>query len=140
MSVFKLHLGSEDRLDLKIGPALGAWDCDQFAHEIRDGVESVLGISFDPKRNERTARGGYIFWFSDSQISASLFVQDAGEGFPLDKVPVDLEVRSEFYGPEDWQLAEFVYNGLDALGKYLLIAMTHRGTLITANFDVGDSL
>ncbi|MFE1459507.1 hypothetical protein ACFW6M_00230 [Streptomyces nigra] len=37
-----------------------------------------------------------------------------------------------------WEIAEKLYDGLNALDTYLLIALDQFGMPVAANFDIGD--
>ncbi|MER7049846.1 hypothetical protein [Streptomyces jumonjinensis] len=138
MSRFKPFAGFQKEFEIKIGPAIAAWNREEFAVEIREEVERILDFSFDPKETTRTDDGGYYFWYTDDRFEATLIVDDPDNEFPFDRIPVDLDVRSNLDEVPDWELVESLYDRLDALGKYYLLAMSHNSALIASNYDVGD--
>ncbi|MFF7858388.1 hypothetical protein [Streptomyces sp. NPDC007904] len=109
-----------------------------FAGELRADVERVLGIAFEVTDDGRDPAGGYRFRFENDDLSVHVFVDDPEEGWPLDKVPAYAVPISRSEQVATWELAEKLYDGLDALGAYLLIAFEKGGTPVAANFDVGD--
>jgi hypothetical protein len=130
--------GYKADFDVRVGPARSAWDCRVFAGELRADVERVLGIAFEVTDDGRDPAGGYRFRFENDDLSVHVFVDDPEEGWPLDKVPAYAVPISRSEQVATWELAEKLYDGLDALGAYLLIAFEKGGTPVAANFDVGD--
>lgn len=49
-----------------------------------------------------------------------------------------LTVISRSDSQETWKLANSLYEGLSALGTYLLIVFEEYGMPIAANFEIGD--
>ncbi|KMS77544.1 hypothetical protein ACH49_20090 [Streptomyces leeuwenhoekii] len=97
-----------------------------------------MGITFDTTDDGRDPSGGYRFWFEDEELSFHLIVDDPEEGWPLDKVPAYAIPISRSERVATWELAEKLYDGLDSLRTYLLIAFERGGMPIAANFDIGD--
>jgi hypothetical protein len=123
---------------VRVGPARAAWDCAAFAGQLRSDVERVMGISFDPIDDGRDPSGGFRFWFENEDLSFHLIVDDPEEGPPLDRVPAYAVPVSRSAEVATWELAEKLYDGLDSLGTYLLIAIEQHGEPVAANFDAGD--
>lgn len=130
--------GFKADFDVRVGPARSAWDCPVFARELRADVERVMGITFDTVGDGRDASGGYRFWFENDELSFHLIVDDPEEGWPLDRVPAYAVPVSRSERVATWELAERLYDGLDDLGTYLLIAFERDGMPVAANFDIGD--
>ncbi|MGX1477580.1 UNVERIFIED_CONTAM: hypothetical protein RKD50_006388 [Streptomyces canus] len=123
---------------MRVGPANAAWDCEAFARGLRADVERVMGIRFDIAGNGRDPSGGFRFWFENEDLSLHLIVDDPEKGRPLDRVPAYAVPVSRSAEVATWELAEKLYDGLDSLGTYLLIAIEQHGEPIAANFDTGD--
>ena len=130
--------GYKADIDIRVGPAHSAWNCRAFAAKLRADVECVLGISFPVTDDGRDPAGGYRFWFENDDMSVHVIVDDPEEGWPLDKVPAAALPISRSEQVATWELAEKLYDGLNALDTYLLIALDQFGMPIAANFDVGD--
>ncbi|MEW1548953.1 hypothetical protein [Streptomyces tsukubensis] len=139
MSRFSHFAKFRNDFDLHVGPALTAWDRDAFAEEIRAAVEGILEISFPPKGITRSRSDGYHFWFADDRFEVNLYVDDTDIGFPYDRVPALLEVRSNLEEVETWELSESLYDRLDALGRYRLLAVAKDSSYIASNYPVGDT-
>lgn len=129
--------GFKADFDVRVGPAHSVWDCPVFARELRADVQRVMGITFDAADDGRDPTGGYRFWFEDDELSFHLIVDDP-EGGWLDKVPAYAVPVSRSEQVATWELAEKLYDGLDGLGTYLLIAFESHGEPVAANFDIGD--
>lgn len=139
MGRFEAHgTGFKADFDVRVGPARAAWDCAAFARQLRSDVERVMGIRFDPTDDGRDPSGGFRFWFENEDLSLHLIVDDPEEGRPLDRVPADAIPVSRSEQVATWELAEKLYDGLDALGTYLLVALEKAGEAVAANFDLGD--
>ncbi|WP_338903067.1 hypothetical protein [Streptomyces nigra] len=67
-----------------------------------------------------------------------VIVDDPEEGWPLDKVPAAALPISRSEQVATWELAEMLYDGLNALDTYLLIASDQFGMPVAANFGIGD--
>jgi hypothetical protein len=130
--------GFKADFDVRVGPARAAWDCAAFARQLRSDVERVMGIRFDSADDGRDPSGGFRFWFENEDLSFHLIVDDPEEGPPLDKVPAYAIAVSRSEQVATWELAEKLYDGLDALGTYLLVALEKAGEPVAANFDLGD--
>jgi hypothetical protein len=131
--------GFKADINIRVGPARTAWDCRVFAGELRADVERVMGISFGVTDDGRDPTGGYRFWFGDDGLSVHVFVDDdPEEGWPLDTVLAYATPISRSEQVATWELAEKLYDGLDTLGTYRLIAFEKGGMPIAANFDIGD--
>jgi hypothetical protein len=129
--------GFKADFDIRVGPARSAWDCRVFAGELRADVERVLGNAFEVTDDGRDPRG-YRFWFADDDLSVPVFVDDPEEGWPWTRSP-PMPCRSP--GPSRWRPGNSprkLYDGLAALGTYLLIALEEGGMPVAANFDIGD--
>ncbi|MEV8092641.1 hypothetical protein [Streptomyces nigra] len=139
MGKFEEHgTGYKADIDIRVGSAHSAWNCRAFAATLRADVERVLGICFPVTDDGRDPTGGYRFWFENDEMSVHVIVDDPEEGWPLDKVPATALPISRSEQVATWELAEKLYEGLAALGGYLLIAFDPGGMPITANFDMGD--
>ncbi|MGW4000822.1 hypothetical protein [Streptomyces nigra] len=130
--------GYKADIDIRVGPAYPAWNCRAFAATLRADVERVLGISFPVTDDGRDPTGGYRFWFENDEMSVHVIVDDPEEGWPLDKVPAAALPISRSEQVATWELAEKLYDGLNALDTYLLIALDQFGMPVAANFDIGD--
>ncbi|TWD17413.1 hypothetical protein FB570_11126 [Streptomyces sp. T12] len=101
-------------------------------------MERVLGISFSVTDEGRDPTGGYRFWFENDDMSVHVIVDDPEEGWPLDKVPAATLPISRSEQVATWELAEKLYDGLNAMDTYLLVALDQFGTPGAANFGIGD--
>ncbi|MGV9315135.1 hypothetical protein ACWDR0_23575 [Streptomyces sp. NPDC003691] len=107
--------------------------------EIRTVVEGILNVTFQPDGITFSRKDGYHFWLADDRIEVDLYVDDTDIGFPYDRVPVLLEVRSNLEEVETWELSESVYDRLDGMGRYHLLAVAKDSSYITSNYPVGDT-
>ncbi|MEW2424765.1 hypothetical protein AB0911_29895 [Streptomyces nigra] len=139
MGKFEEHgTGYKADIDIRVGSAYPAWNCRAFGVTLRADVESVLGISFPVTDDGRDPTGGYRFWFENDDMRLHVIVDDPEEGWPLDKVPAAASPISRSEQVATWELAEKLYDGLNALDTYLLSASDQFGTPVAANFDIGD--
>ncbi|MFE0359365.1 hypothetical protein ACFW2I_38755 [Streptomyces nigra] len=139
MGKFEEHgTGYKADIHIRVGPAHSAWNCRAFAATLRADVERVLGISFPVTDDGRDPTGGYRLWFESDDMSVHVIVDDPEEGWPLDKVPAAALPISRSEQVATWEIAEKLYDGLNALDTYLLIALDQFGMPVAANFDIGD--
>lgn len=138
MGRFEPYGGYKKDFDVHVGPAQSAWDCTAFAVMLRADVERIMGITFDVTGEGRDLSDGFRFWFENDDFSVRMVVADPEEGWPLDQVPAYVVPVSRSDDVATWELAEKLYDGLDALGTYLLIAFESGSMPIAANFEIGD--
>jgi hypothetical protein len=135
---FEPHGGYKEDFAVHAGPAQTAWDRAAFADEIRGDVNRILGVALAEETGGRPASGAWSYWFENDDLSVRLVVADPEGDGPLDRAPAYVLPVSRSADVETWQLAERLYDGLDALGRYLLIALEDEGMPVASNFDVGD--
>ncbi|MEU0160826.1 hypothetical protein ABZ154_18815 [Streptomyces sp. NPDC006261] len=145
LAAFEQHEHSSKDFHFNVGPAdTGGeptpWDSAVFAEQLRKDLEAVLSLTFDVSRGIVDPTGGCTYWFESGERSVSLQVSDPEEGdpFPFGKVPALLIIRSRSEEVATWELAAGLYRDLCSLGRYLVLAETKHGDLVTGNFDVGD--
>ncbi|MEU5979314.1 hypothetical protein [Streptomyces sp. NPDC047315] len=139
MGRFEDHgIGLKADFDVRVGPAHSTWKCQEFASQLRTNVEHIMGITFHVVNEGRDPTGGYRFWFANDDLSIQVIVDDPEEGWPLEKVPAYAIPISRSEDVGTWEIAEKLYNGLDALGTYLLIALESHGSPVASNFEIGD--
>ncbi|MFI8186486.1 hypothetical protein ACIF70_39260 [Actinacidiphila glaucinigra] len=141
MGRFEPYGGYKKDFDLHVGPANAVWDRESFGRTLSRDVDSILGVSLrllDGDPGFPATAGRNYFWFGNDDLSVRLVVTDPEEGWPLDRVPALVCPISRSMDIATWQIAEKLYDGLDAIGTYLLIAFESEGMPIASNFEIGD--
>ncbi|MFK4687784.1 hypothetical protein [Streptomyces pristinaespiralis] len=138
MGTFEEHGGERKDFDFRVGLAQGAWNCKSFADLLWGDVAQILDAPFNSEGGKPSEGGGYNYSFKNDDLLVSMYVDDGEPGWPFEKVPAMLTATSLSESVETWELAENLYEGLAALGMYLLIVFEDAGMPIAANFDIGD--
>ncbi|MFJ7103957.1 hypothetical protein [Streptomyces albogriseolus] len=138
MGKFEAAYGdSVSGIDIRVGAIGGADGCKQFGDGLWLDVARILAIP--PDENVAVAKfAGYSYEFGNVKLIVSVYIDDGEPGWSFEKVPTMLSGWSLSEEVETWELAEKLYEGLAALGGYLLIVFDPGGMPITANFGIGD--
>ncbi|MEU9579238.1 hypothetical protein [Streptomyces chilikensis] len=139
---FGTHSGFKCDFCLHIGPVESAWenwsgwDGKRFGDQLWSDVGRALEVPAESCPGSRDDRvpDRYHYYFQDDDVSLSLYVEDPEPGDPYEPVPADLDVIS--FWEEAGDVAERIYDRLDATGRYLLIAHEVGGMTVAANVEV----
>ncbi|MDH6224032.1 MULTISPECIES: hypothetical protein [Streptomyces] len=142
---FGTHSGFKCDFYLHIGPVEGAWenwsgwDGKRFGDQLWSDVGRGLRVPTEscPGSQDERVPSWYNYHFLDDDVSLKLYVEEPEPGDAYEVVPVSLDVISLW--SEAGDVAERIYDWLDATGKYLLVAHEVGGMRVAANFEVPET-
>jgi hypothetical protein len=139
------HSGFKCDFDLYAWPVEAAWqdwtgwDGKRFGDQLWSDVGLALGIATGSCPGERDDRvlGVHRYRFDDEDVTLTLCVEDPWPGDACATGRVRLDVLS--HQDEAGDVAERIYEWLDATGRYRVTAREVTGMRVAANFEVPET-